>query len=86
VNSNQRPIRFMAGTTFSIYLFHYPIMVAIASTWPDAKDSWGYRLLLIGGTFSAAFLLAQATERRKDIWARIFSTLLKRATHPPAAV
>jgi peptidoglycan/LPS O-acetylase OafA/YrhL len=74
-----RPIRWMAGATFTLYLLHYPLGVLLQAllpiTWP-----LGTRWLMIGtAILSSIFLFAQFTERRKDIWYRAFARLLSAA-------
>ena len=70
-----RPVRWLAGATFSLYLFHLPVAQALRalSPWPAASPS--NRALVLGGTVAAVFLLAQVTERRREPWRRALSRL-----------
>jgi peptidoglycan/LPS O-acetylase OafA/YrhL len=63
-----RPIGWLAGATFSIYLFHMPLLhfVAALSPWPLA--SWPNRALVFVGVPATILVLAAATERRKELW------------------
>lgn len=72
----QKPIRWLAGATFTLYLFHLPILqfLAALSPWPSA--SIANRLLVICMTLMAIFAIAEMTERRKDIWYRLFSLII----------
>ena len=65
----ERPIRWLAGATFSIYLFHYPVLKAVAAAtmaWP--RGSWSYFAAITAITFGTVLLLAQVTERQKKAW------------------
>jgi peptidoglycan/LPS O-acetylase OafA/YrhL len=75
-----RPIRWTAGATFSLYLFHMPVAQFIASVVPWAPSSTLTRLLVFGGTIAIVFLLAELTERRKEIWRACFEMLFRQAT------
>ncbi len=63
-----KAIRWVAGATFSVYLFHLPVsqFLSVVSPWPTA--SVANRLLVVGGTLAIVFALAALTERRKEIW------------------
>jgi peptidoglycan/LPS O-acetylase OafA/YrhL len=63
-----RVIRWLAGATFSVYLFHYPIMHFLAAelSWPPA--AWRTRFVIIFGTLVSTFVLAELSERRKTLW------------------
>jgi peptidoglycan/LPS O-acetylase OafA/YrhL len=76
-----RPIRWLAGGTFTFYLMHMPIAVLLCalSPWPPASAAT--RLIVIGGTPLVVLLLAEVGERRKALWRRLFTLLLK-DTHP----
>jgi len=69
-----RPVRWLAGATFTLYLLHFPLAwllnAAMLATpigaWPPILR-W---LLLVTVTFGLALALAQMTERRKHVWRR----------------
>jgi peptidoglycan/LPS O-acetylase OafA/YrhL len=75
-----RQIRWVAGTTFTLYLLHVPIaqFLSILTPWPP--QSWANRIMVFGGTLVLVFLIAEVTERRKDWWRRGFASLLQWAT------
>lgn len=60
-----RLIQWLAGMTFSIYLFHYPLLHMFAALLPGSLDSRARALLLIGLVLGAIVLLAAVTERKK---------------------
>ena len=72
-----RPIRWMAGATFTIYLFHLPVAQFLATLMPWPPGSWMTRIVLIGGTLAALFAIAEFTERRKMVWRRGIEILLR---------
>jgi peptidoglycan/LPS O-acetylase OafA/YrhL len=63
-----KAVRWVAGATFSLYLFHLPItqVLTALSPWPLAS-AWN-RVFLVGGTLAIAFALAELTERKKELW------------------
>ena len=67
----ESPIRWLAGATFSLYLFHYPILMFMASVAPWPHDTWIYLVALLSGSIGGSFLLAELTERRKSFWRRL---------------
>ena len=74
-----RPIRWLAGTTFTVYLFHLPIAQFLTTQVPWPPSAWQTRLIIIGGTLAIMFLVAEVTERRKEMWRGAFETLLPSA-------
>jgi len=70
-----RTIRWIAGGTFAIYLAHLPVMhlLAAVSPWPKSSP-WTLALLLIA-TPVACMAFAELSERRKDVWRRLFVSL-----------
>ena len=77
-------VRWVAGATFSVYLFHLPVsqFLTVMSPWPHASAA--NRILVVGGTLLILFVLAELTERRKDIWRVGIAKLLRRIGPQPA--
>ena len=71
----RRVIRWSAGATFSVYLFHHPILLVLSAWLPWPRPSWAFRAALISGTVVIVFALAEITERRRQIWRRLFDRL-----------
>ena len=71
-----RPIRWCAGATFTIYLFHMPLILFFATINPWPPASWTSRFAFFGGTLTVLFLIAELTERRKDAWRLAFERLM----------
>ena len=61
----ERPVRWAAGATFTLYLMHDPILQVIATATRSP-------LILVSFTLAAVLLLAEIGERRKDVWALAF--------------
>lgn len=80
----ERPIRWMAGTTFTLYLFHVPIAQFLATLVPWPPHALATRVVIVGGTLCGVFLAAEITERRKDLWRRGFSRILGQRALPAA--
>ncbi len=74
-----RPIGWMAGATFTLYLFHFPLAQCLAALDPWAPGSWASLCLIVGGTLIGVLAVAELTERRKDPWRRLFAGLLRLA-------
>lgn len=73
-----RPIAFIAGFSFALYLFHLPLLhlggAIIPSDWPVSVRG----MILALFTLSVIYLLGLLSERRKQDYASIFSRLLMR--------
>ncbi len=74
----ERPIRYWAGFTFSMYLFHYPLLQFFAAVYGSARgDAWRHALLF-GSTVLCVVVLGYISEQRKRAYQRFFSALLER--------
>jgi len=80
-----RPVRWFAGATFTLYLFHMPLAQFLRSTSPWASEHAGTRALVFLGTFLASLAVAEFTERRKEVWRRWFTRLMTRGGSPLTA-
>jgi peptidoglycan/LPS O-acetylase OafA/YrhL len=79
VSGDWRLLRWLAGATFSLYLFHEPLLRVLATVNPWAPNSVAGRILVAGGTLAAVFALAEVTERRKGAWRRAIVALVTAA-------
>lgn len=68
-----KQIRWVAGATFSLYLFHQPIIELLVAACRFPPASTEMRMIVFLGTPSIVLLLAELTERRKEAWRRLFS-------------
>ena len=71
-------IRWVAGSTFSIYLAHLPIMhlLTVSSPWP--RGSILTVVLLLAATPILCLIFAELSERRKELWRRSLDAVLPR--------
>jgi peptidoglycan/LPS O-acetylase OafA/YrhL len=58
-------IRFFAGYTFSLYLYHYPMMAFCEKIFPNTANSWSFYMLTMIVIFGLCLLLGHFTERQK---------------------
>ena len=72
----ERPIRWIAGATFALYLFHVPLIEAVVALAPWPPESWPTRALVFIGVPLIVLALAEVTERRKAAWRRAILALL----------
>lgn len=79
-------IRWIGGATFSLYLFHLPIVqfLSAASPWP--LPSTPNRILVFGGGVVLIFALAELTERKKEVWRAGLNRVFLRSAPVPALV
>ncbi len=71
-----KPIRWLAGATFTFYLMHVPISVMLCAVSPWPANALSTRIVVLGGTIVMVLILAELGERRKTWWRRLFATLL----------
>lgn len=77
-------IRWWAGATFTIYLFHVPVAQFLIAVTPWGTGSWANRVWILGGALVAMLFIAEFTERRKEIWRRLFRRLASALAPSPA--
>ena len=75
----EKPVRWAAGATFTIYLLHLPVAQFLITQTPGPLESGANRAIVLGGTLLVLFILAELTERRKAPWKRAFQALLVRS-------
>jgi peptidoglycan/LPS O-acetylase OafA/YrhL len=64
----ERPIGWLAGMTFSLYLYHLPVAQFLTTLVPWAPHDIRTRVIMMVGTFIIIAALAEVTERRKNAW------------------
>tara|TARA_R110001599_G_scaffold43353_6_gene129843 strand:- start:6608 stop:7744 length:1137 start_codon:yes stop_codon:yes gene_type:complete len=74
----EKAIRWSAGATFSLYLFHYPILTFLHGL--PAYDSANplHAWLMAVTTLVACFALAELSERRLGFWKRLVHGIFQR--------
>jgi peptidoglycan/LPS O-acetylase OafA/YrhL len=80
----QKPIQWIAGATFAIYLFHYPLGYFLMKSLGFTPDSVPKTFLLALIVLGTCFALAEVTERRKLAYRAAIESLLASFTrrHP----
>ncbi len=64
----ERPVGWLAGMTFSLYLFHLPVAQFLSVILPWPPQAMPARVAIFGGTFLLIVALAELTERKKGAW------------------
>jgi peptidoglycan/LPS O-acetylase OafA/YrhL len=67
----ERPVRWLAGATFTLYLLHQPVMHALVAVMPTPASSVPTRIAVFVGTPLILLCIASVTERRKEWWRRM---------------
>lgn len=62
----KRPIRYFAGFTFAIYLFHVPLLQFFTAVSNNVRDESVHNTIVIVGTVLFIWLFGMITERRKS--------------------
>lgn len=66
---SSRPIRYLAGMTFSLYLFHHPLLMMYASLTKSG-------VMVVALTFVTIMVLAPFTEGRKRQWKALIERIV----------
>jgi len=65
-----RPVAWLAGASFTLYLLHYPLIHFLAAASPWEAAAWPTRALVFLATPMIVLAVAEVTERRKGAWRR----------------
>ncbi len=68
------PIRHLAGFTFSIYLFHYPLLQFFTAITGGIADQALKNAMIVFGTLAVIYALGTATEMRRAEFKRLIAT------------
>jgi peptidoglycan/LPS O-acetylase OafA/YrhL len=66
----QRLIRFLAGTTFGLYLLHFPLLNFFGTVIPGPADRATHRILVFGLTLVGSIVVAHLIEQQKGAFKR----------------
>ena len=75
----QKPIRALAGLTFALYLFHYPLVYALRAVALATGLERFSPLIVTGGTLAIVALLAPVTEAQKGTLRRLMAKAVARS-------
>jgi peptidoglycan/LPS O-acetylase OafA/YrhL len=67
----EKPIRYLAGYTFALYLLHYPLLQFFAAVATKVGIPFLHNLIVIFGSLAAVWALGAITEKRKADWRRL---------------
>tara|TARA_R110002073_G_scaffold129900_2_gene276386 strand:+ start:1526 stop:2632 length:1107 start_codon:yes stop_codon:yes gene_type:complete len=76
-DSVERPIRLIAGSTFSLYLLHQPLLIFFHSIFYFENHSLKTYILILVATVITAFLISLITEQKKFIWRRWITNIFE---------
>jgi peptidoglycan/LPS O-acetylase OafA/YrhL len=71
-------IRFLAGATFSIYLFHQPLLWFYSAVFASVEEGLPRYLAVVPLTLITCFVLSAFTEKKKNVWKGWIEQLLVR--------
>ena len=73
----ERPIRYWAGLTFSIYLLHYPLLHFFAALYGGEHSEPLTQILILSSTFAAIVVIGGFTERKKHLLRRVLDRIAR---------
>ena len=82
-----RPIRYMAGFTFSLYLYHLPLLLVFSVVLDHDPASAFDQAILYTLTLVTVWLLGLFTEQKKDVFREVIDrawNVVTRTLRPPA--
>jgi peptidoglycan/LPS O-acetylase OafA/YrhL len=75
-----RPIRWLAGGSFTLYLLHVPLSFFVRSLLPIDISAASSGIILVCCVPAIVYFIAGFTERKKEFWKKLFYSLL--SVHP----
>ncbi|MGC4074365.1 MAG: acyltransferase [Nibricoccus sp.] len=72
-----RPVRWFAGHTFSLYLYHAPLVILVSALFPPFTVK-GFEWVPILGILTAVLILGAVTESQRKRWEPLFGWLWDR--------
>jgi peptidoglycan/LPS O-acetylase OafA/YrhL len=72
----ENPIRWMAGMTFSLYLYHFPLLEFVTAVLPGRPSGMIHRIGMICIPLLVIAGMAQITERKKSSWRRVIDAAI----------
>jgi peptidoglycan/LPS O-acetylase OafA/YrhL len=69
-------IRYLAGATFSIYLFHQPLLWFYSAVFSTVEDEILRYQIIVPLTLVTIYILSIFTEQKKDVWKGLIEQLL----------
>lgn len=66
----EKPVRYLAAYTFTLYLFHYPLLQFFGAVTTTVASEWLRNAIVVFGSLGAIWVLGALTESRKPDWKR----------------
>lgn len=79
----ERPIRYLAGYSFALYLLHYPLLQFMGAIARDMPTGSLRNAVVIFGSLAAVWALGVLTEHRKADWRRFVQFVFDLFTRKP---
>jgi peptidoglycan/LPS O-acetylase OafA/YrhL len=69
-------VRFLAGATFSIYLFHQPLLWFYSAVFSTVEEGFPRYQIVVPVTLVTIYMLSIFTEQKKEVWKHMIERLL----------
>lgn len=73
----ERPIRFLAKYTFTLYLFHLPLILFFAALYEGDPAGWSFYYSILVSVLAAVFVIGHFTEDRKAAFRPFFEKIFE---------
>lgn len=73
--SLERPIRFLASYTFTLYLFHLPLIWFFAAVYRGDPSNSNFYYTVLASVLAAVAVIGQLTEKRKNAFRALFQSV-----------
>jgi len=70
-----RPIKYLSSITFSLYLYHGPMLIFLAAIVTYNKSSYLQTIGLMAVLLVTVAILSQITEKQRNIWKRVLENI-----------
>lgn len=71
----EKAIRYLSSVTFSLYLYHGPMLIFSAAIFTYNKSSYLQTLSIIAGLLAVVAILSQITEKQRNVWKKLLESL-----------
>ena len=75
ISACEKPIRYLAGYSFALYLFHYPLLQFLSAVTVGLESETLRNVIVIFGSLCVIWMLGSMTEGRKADWRRWMASL-----------
>jgi len=80
---NRKTLGLLAGFSFTLYLFHRPIVQVAGHIFPNSDGSIAYSATWVLGILFCSYLISWLTERQTKRWRQFFAALLPSSLFRP---